>query len=49
MRKRKELARTLELGGEDGNIYGLLGYCHLIGENFLSAEAPIGKLFVFPG
>ena len=29
---QKELVRTLELGGEDGNIYGLIGYCHLIGE-----------------
>ena len=44
---QKELARTLELGGEDGNIYGLLGYCHLIGENFLSAEAAYRKALLF--
>ena len=44
---QKELARTLELGGEDGNIYGLLGYCHLISENYLSAEAAYSKALLF--
>jgi len=44
---QKELARTLELGGEDGNIYGLIGYCHLIGEKFLSAEAAYRKALLF--
>ena len=44
---QKELARTLELGGEDGNIYGLIGYCHLISENYLSAEAAYRKALLF--
>ena len=44
---QKELARTLELGGEDGNIYGLIGYCHLISENYLSAEAAYSKALLF--
>ena len=42
-----ELVRTLELGGEDGNIYGLIGYCHLIGEKYLSAEAAYRKATLF--
>ena len=44
---QKELVRTLELGGEDGNIYGLIGYCHLIGEKYLSAEAAYRKATLF--
>ena len=44
---QKELVRTLELGGEDGNIYGLIGYCHLIGEKYLSAEAAYRKAILF--
>ena len=44
---QKELARTLELGGEDGNIYGLIGYCHLIAEKYLSAEAAYRKALLF--
>ncbi len=44
---QKELVRTLELGGEDGNIYGLIGYCHLIGERYLSAEAAYRKASLF--
>ena len=44
---QKELARTLELGGEDGNIYGLIGYCHLIAENYLSADAAYRKALLF--
>jgi Flp pilus assembly protein TadD len=44
---RIELVRTLELGGEDGSIYGLIGYCHLIDENYLSAEAAYRKALLF--
>jgi tetratricopeptide (TPR) repeat protein len=44
---QKELVRTLELGGEDGNIYGLIGYCHLVGERYLSAEAAYRKASLF--
>ncbi|MAE30929.1 MAG: hypothetical protein CMO43_04945 [Verrucomicrobiales bacterium] len=44
---QKELVRTLELGGEDGNIYGLIGYCHLIAEKYLSAEAAYRKAALF--
>ena len=44
---QKELVRTLELGGEDGNIYGLIGYCHLMKENYLSAEAAYRKALLF--
>ena len=44
---QKELSRTLELGGEDGNIYGLIGYCHLIAEKYLSAEAAYRKALLF--
>ena len=44
---RAELVRTLELGGEDGDIYGLIGYCHLIDENYLSAESAYRKALLF--
>ena len=44
---RVELVRTLELGGENGDIYGLIGYCHLIDENYLSAEAAYRKALLF--
>lgn len=47
MEAQKELVRTLELGGEDGNIYGLIGYCHLIAERYLSAEAAYRKAALF--
>ena len=33
------LTRTIELGGADSNVYGLLGFCHLNMENYISAEA----------
>ena len=40
---QKELVRTLELGGENGNIYGLIGYCHLMGENISRSRRPIAR------
>ena len=42
-----ELLRALELGAEDGNIYGLIGYCHLIDENYISAETAYRKALLF--
>ena len=44
---RVELVRTLELGGEDGDIYGLIGYCSLMNKNYLSAEAAYRKALLF--
>ncbi|MFL2909609.1 MAG: tetratricopeptide repeat protein [Limisphaerales bacterium] len=41
------LLRALELGAEDGNIYGLIGYCHLIDENYISAETAYRKALLF--
>jgi len=32
------LSRAIELGEKDGRTYGLLGYCHLNLENYISAE-----------
>jgi tetratricopeptide (TPR) repeat protein len=33
------LTRAVELGDRDGRNYGLLGYCHLEGENHLASES----------
>ncbi len=33
------LTRTIELGGGDGQTFGLLGFCYLSRENYLSAES----------
>ncbi len=38
-----ELSRTVELGGQDGNTYGLLGYCNLTLERYTSAESAYRK------
>ncbi len=38
-----ELSRTVELGGQDGNTYGLLGYCNLMLERYTSAESAYRK------
>ncbi|HAV61630.1 MAG TPA: hypothetical protein DCY13_04605, partial [Verrucomicrobiales bacterium] len=42
-----ELTRTLELGGEDGNVYGILGYCYLNKGKYLSAEIAYSKALLF--
>jgi Tfp pilus assembly protein PilF len=38
-----ELSRTVELGGQDGNTYGLLGYCNLVQGDYISAETAYRK------
>lgn len=43
----KALARSLELGGEDGNTYGLLGYCYLNLDKYASAESAYRKAILF--
>jgi tetratricopeptide (TPR) repeat protein len=39
--------KTLELGGEDGNTYGLSGFCYLNQEKYLSAEIAYRKALLF--
>ncbi len=41
------LTRTIELGGGDGVVYGLLGYCHLSLEHSLSAEVAYRNAILF--
>lgn len=42
-----EFTRTIELGSEDGNTYGLLGYCYLGLEDNLSAESAYRSAILF--
>lgn len=42
----KPLVRTLELGGMDANLYGLLGACYLATEQFRSAELAYNQAMV---
>ena len=41
------LTRTVELGGGDGIVYGLLGYCHLSLEHHVSAEIAYRNAILF--
>ncbi len=43
----RPLARTIELGGADGKIFGLLGYAHLNEGRLVSAEAAYKQAMVF--
>jgi tetratricopeptide (TPR) repeat protein len=42
----KSLVRTLELGGSDANLYGLLGACYLSTEQYRSAELAYNQAMV---
>jgi len=41
------LTRALELGGEDGNAYGVMGYCYLNASKHLSAKVAYSKALLF--
>ncbi|MGE3312239.1 MAG: tetratricopeptide repeat protein [Limisphaerales bacterium] len=43
----RPLARTIELGGADGKIFGLLGFAHLNEGRLVSAEAAYKQAMVF--
>ncbi len=43
----RPLTRTIELGGADGKIYGLLGFAHLSEGRLISAEAAYKQAMVF--
>ncbi|MEW6306890.1 MAG: tetratricopeptide repeat protein [Verrucomicrobiota bacterium] len=43
----KPFTRVVELGGVDGQLYGLLGYCYMNGERFLPAEAAYRNAMIF--
>ena len=42
-----ELTKVLELGGEDANTYGLLAYCYLSLEKYISAESAYRKAILY--
>jgi tetratricopeptide (TPR) repeat protein len=45
-----ELTRTIELGGGDGHVYGILGVCHLKHENYIGAEGAYrNAMMLMPG
>lgn len=41
------LSRALELGGEDGNAYGVMGYCYLNVSKHLSAKVAYSRALLF--
>jgi Flp pilus assembly protein TadD len=41
------LTRTIALGGGDGKVFGLLGFCYLSQNRFVSAEAAYRQALVF--
>lgn len=43
----KPFTKAVELGGVDGQIYGLLGYCYMNGERYLPAEAAYRNAMIF--
>jgi Flp pilus assembly protein TadD len=43
----KPFTRVVELGGVDGQLYGLLGYCYMNGERYLPAEAAYRNAMIF--
>jgi len=43
----RPLTRTIALGGGDGRVYGLLGYAHLTGNRFVSAQAAYQQATVY--
>jgi len=43
----KSLAKSLELGGEDGGVYGVLGHAYLKTERHTSAESAYRKALLF--